>query len=208
MKKLFLLGVLSLSTLFVNAQDGLKGTWFAGGQLAFGSDKNHLEGIETKVTSTTVLPILGRFITPSVAVGGGLGYMGGKTEMNGSDLSKTNSFVIKPLVRKYWNISGGLFFFGQAAVPVIFGNKKTYVEGPEVKSNTSSAYLELSPGFDYVVKSWLTIETSFTVLRTGYSRVKPKNGDADTSFSFNANPFSSVDDRKIGELQVGVKFLF
>ncbi|MDU1903971.1 MAG: hypothetical protein E6772_04235 [Dysgonomonas sp.] len=208
MKKLFLLGILSLAISFANAQEGLKGTWFVGGQLAFGSDKKHVDGVEHKLTNTTVLPILGTFITPSVAVGAGLGYMGDKTEVADADYSKGSNFVIKPLVRKYWNINGGLFFFGQLAAPVMFGNKKTYPEYQEMKSNTSSAYLELSPGFDYVINSWMTIETSFKIFSTGFSRVKPKNGDADTSFSFNANPFNSVGDRTVGELQVGVKFLF
>jgi len=208
MKKLCLLGILFLAISFANAQEGLKGTWFVGGQLAFGSDKNHIDGLEYKTTNTTILPILGTFVSPTVAVGAGIGYMGNKTEEEGADYRKGANFVIKPLVRKYWNINGGLFFFGQLAAPVMFGNKKTYPGHLEAKSNTSSAHLELSPGFDYVINSWLTIETSFKIFSTGFSRVKPENGDADTSFSFNANPFNSVGDRTVGELQVGVKFLF
>lgn len=208
MKKLFFLGVLSLATLFANAQDGLKGTWFVGGQLSFGSDKVQVTGGEQKLTNTTVLPIVGTFISPSVAIGAGIGYMGAKREIADRDDWKQNNFVIKPLVRKYWNINGGLFFFGQAAVPVMFGNQKNYGDLGESKTSTSSAYLELSPGFDYVVNSWLTIETSFTIFSTGFSRSKPEEGDANTSFSFNANPFNSVGDRTVGELQVGVKFLF
>jgi len=211
MKKLFLAGVLALATLGLNAQ-GLKGTWFAGGQLSFGSSKVQgfelAEGTagEQKITSTTVLPILGTFISPSVAIGAGIGYMGTTKKFEGEQYSKSNTFVIKPLARKYWNISGGLFFFGQAALPIMFGSSELTKDVG--KANSTDVYLELSPGFDYVINKWLTIETSFTVFNAGYSRVKPKGGDASSSFEFNANPFNSVGDRTVGELQVGVKFLF
>ncbi|MFV0331568.1 MAG: hypothetical protein ACK5KL_17400 [Dysgonomonas sp.] len=210
MKKLFLVAVLAVISMCVSAQ-GLKGTWFAGGQLSFGSAKN--KGIkvgdvtgEQKITNTTVLPIIGTFVSPDVALGIGLGYMGGNSKIEGEQYLKTNNFVVKPLVRKYWNISGGLFFFGQAALPVIIGNSEGAKDSG--KTNTTNIGLELSPGFDYVINSWLTIETSFTILNTGYSRSKPKGGDASTSFEFNANPFKSIGDRTVGELQVGVKFLF
>lgn len=213
MRKLFLIVTAALLSLGVSAQDGLKGVWFAGGQLAFGSTKQHnptigevtLDG-ELKTTNTTVLPIVGTFVAPSVALGVGVGYMGGQEKLKGEQISKSNAFVFKPLVRKYWNISGGLYFFGQAALPMIFGNAEGAKDSGKV--NTTDIGLELAPGFDYVINSWITLETSFTILNTGFSRSKPKGGDADSSFSFNANPFNSIGDRTVGELQVGVKFLF
>ncbi len=213
MKKLFLVGALALTGLFATAQEGLKGTWFVGGQVAFGNDKTTTPGTEVK--TTTILPIAGTFISPSVAVGAGVGYMGGTTE---TDVKKveSNNFVIKPLVRKYWNISGGLFFFGQAALPMIFGNTETTYYDPitgaklsgKDKLDATDIALELSPGFDYVVNKWMTIETSFTILSVGYSSRKPDGGKTSDSFDFNANPFNSVNDREWGNLQLGVKFLF
>lgn len=203
MKKLMLIVTLALVSLCVSAQDGLKGTWFVGGQLSYNQTKTG----DAKVNNTMVLPIVGAFVTPDVAIGAGLGYIGGEgyaDEKDGGYKIKSNSFVFKPLVRKYWNISGGLFFYGQAALPMIFG--KTGPSG--AKASTTSVGLELSPGFDYVVNSWMTIETSFRLFNLGYSRVKPKEGDATTGFDINANPFNSIDDREIGKLQIGVKFLF
>lgn len=199
MKKLFLIATLALLSVGMSAQ-GLKGTWFAGGQLSYGQVKSG----DVKLDQTMVLPILGQFVSPDVAVGVGLGYMGGKAYNDDDQLVKSNTFVFKPLVRKYWNITGGLYFYGQAALPVMIGNTK--VEG--YKTNTTDIALELSPGFDYVVNSWLTIETSFTIFNMGYSRAKPKDGEATTGFSIAANPFNSVGDRTVGDLQVGVKFLF
>jgi hypothetical protein len=210
MKKVLLVAVLAVFSVCVNAQ-GLKGTWFAGGQLSFGSTKDKgvtIGGVagEQKITNTTVLPIIGSFVSPDVAIGVGLGYMGGNAKFEGEQFSKTSNFVVKPLVRKYWNISGGLFFFGQAALPVIVGSAEGTKDSG--KTNNLNVGLELAPGFDYVINSWVTIETSFTILNTGFARSKPKGGDASTSFEFNANPFNSIGDRTVGELQVGVKFLF
>ncbi len=212
MKKLFLVGALALTGLFATAQEGLQGTWFVGGQLAFGNSKDN--ATDTKVNNTTILPIAGTFISPSVAIGAGVGYMSGKTEVAGLDITKNEAFVIKPLARKYWNITGGLFFFGQAAIPMIFGTNKNYdyVINPGVKTehktNTTDIALQLSPGFDYVINKWLTIETSFSIFSMGYSSSKPDGGKTSDSFDFNFNPFNSINDRMVGDLQVGVKFLF
>ncbi len=204
MKKMILVVVLATVCLFANAQDGLKGTWFAGGELSYGS--SHIE--EGKQTTTTVLPIVGTFISPDVAIGVGVGYMGSKLKDDGVQIEKTNGFVIKPLVRKYWNISGGLFFFGQAALPVIIGNTTLGDGDASVKVNSTQMAIQLAPGFDYVVNSWLTIEASFPIFSAGFNTAKPKGGDSTTDFHVNANPFNSVDDRTLGSLQLGVKFLF
>lgn len=210
MKKLLFTLTLALLCVGLSAQDGLKGVWFGGGQVAFNSSKD--KDTDLKTNSTTVLPIFGTFVSPSVAVGAGIGYIGSTAETyRGESIkaeAKSNIFVFKPLVRKYWNITGGLYFFGQAALPLQFGNQKTTIESTEGKANITDIALELSPGFDYVVNSWLTIETSFTILNMGYNQTKPKGGKGTTSFGFNANPFNSIGDRTVGELQVGVKFLF
>lgn len=211
MKKLFFILTLALVSFGLSAQDGLKGTWFAGGQLSFGTTKD--KNTDAKTTETMVLPIFGTFVSPSVAVGAGIGYIGSdakQTIINDMeyDKAKTNMFVFKPLVRKYWDITGGLYFFGQAALPMQFGNTKLTAENATGKANVTDIAFELSPGFDYVVNSWLTIETSFTIFNMGYNNTKPKGGKAITSFEVNANPFNSIGDRTVGQLQVGVKFLF
>jgi hypothetical protein len=210
MKKLILTCLIAAGAISaVNAQDkGLQGTWFAGGQLAFGTTNNN--NTKEKTTSTTVLPIVGSFIAPSVAIGVGVGYIGETAKVDGEKIGSADLFVIKPLVRKYWNVSGGLFFFGQAALPVLFGTTKVYnipVIG-EAKATSTSVALQLAPGFDYVINKWLTIETSFDIFSVGFDSSKPDGGKSSSDFSFNANPFNSISDRTVGNLQVGVKFLF
>jgi hypothetical protein len=202
MKKLFLLAGIALMSLNVNAQEkedkGLEGVWWAAGQVSFSSSKTG----DAKTTSNMILPIVGTFISPSVTVAAGVGVISGKTDTGSAITSETSTIVIKPLVRKYWNISGGLFFFGQAALPVTFGKDKV------ADSKSSSFALEVSPGFDYIVNKWLTVETSFSIFNVGSTTFTPDSGDKTTTFGFNANPMNSVGDRQLGNLQVGVKFLF
>jgi hypothetical protein len=204
MKKFLLVAAIALFGLTANAQDkkesnGLQGTWWVAGQVSFSSEKTG----DAKTTSNMILPIVGYFVAPSVTLGLGVGNISAKT-VNGAGVTTAegNTFVVKPLVRKYWNISGGLFFYGQAALPVMLGKDKIS------DGKSSSLALELSPGFDYIVNKWMTVETSFTIFNVGTSTETPKVGDKTTTFGFNANPMNSVADRQIGNLQVGVKFLF
>lgn len=178
MKKLLLLSALIITSLCVSAQ-GLKGTWFVGGQLSYSDVK------DTK--TTMILPIAGTFVSPDVAVGAGLGYQSVKV----GDASADDLFIAKPLVRKYWNISGPVYLFGQIAAPMLFGDDYTNVG------------LEMSPGVDWVVNSWMTIETSFTIFGFNYE----KSGD-NKDWSIGMKPMNTLTDRKVGDLMVGVKFLF
>lgn len=211
MKKLFLLAGIALMSLNGNAQEktksGLQGTWWVAGQVSFSSDKTG----DAKSDSNMILPIVGYFIGPSTTVGIGVGNIASKT-VNGAGVTTSDgsTFVVKPLVRKYWNIKGGFFFYGQVALPIMTG-KTDYFNATTLvasDSKTTSVALEVSPGFDYVVNKWLTVETSFTIFNVGSSTETPNVGDKTTSFDFNVNPMNSVADRALGNLQVGVKFLF
>ncbi|MFV0536564.1 MAG: hypothetical protein ACK5M3_04235 [Dysgonomonas sp.] len=194
MKKLFLLGAFALMCAFTYAQ-GLQGTWFAGGNFAVKSDKKYVNNVEEKSDTYTVMPLVGKFVSPSVAVGAALGYTNTKA---GDD--KSNTFTVMPLARKYWNISGGLYFFGEMALPVSFGDTK----GAEEK-DILGAHVQLSPGFDLIVNSWLTVEASFLIVKAGYESEKPKGGKTDSSWGINGKTIGSTE---LGKLSVGVKFLF
>ena len=204
MKKILLVVAIALVTLTANAQEkkeskGLQGVWWVAGQVSFSSEKTGT----AKTDSNMILPIIGTFVSPSVTMGIGVGTISSNTvNAAGATTADANTFVIKPLVRKYWNVSGGLFFYGQAALPILMGKDKI------TEGKTSSVALELAPGFDYVINKWMTVETSFSIFSVGSSTSTPKVGDKTTTFNFNANPMNSVADRQIGNLQVGVKFLF
>lgn len=194
MKKLLVIITLIFTCLFVNAQDGLKGTWFAGGALKFQSlDKGFILGDDEEGDTYSVTPLIGKFVSPSVAVGGAVGY----THTKAGDI-KINTVSVMPLVRKYWNISGKLYFFGQAALPIDFTSVKD--GGDEFGVGVT-----LSPGFDLIVTDWLTIEASYTLVTAAYSKLSPEEGDSSTAWTINGN---SINGAEFGKLAVGVKFLF
>ena len=107
-------------SLTANAQDGLKGAWFATSQFGYSQTKTG----DSKATNLTVLPIVGTFVTPSVAVGAGIGMVNIKNEDALGTNANTSLIVVQPLVRKYYNVAGNLYFFGQLAAPIISGEEK------------------------------------------------------------------------------------
>ena len=196
MKKLLLATVLLVLCGTVGAQ-GLKGTWFVGGMVDLGKSEKYVDDVKIKKDTYGIMPLLGKFITPDFAVGGAVGFH----QVKFDSMNKQTTMTIMPLVRKYWNITGNLFVFGQAALPVGIGNEKEL----GVKNNQFSMHLQFSPGFDLIVNKWMTIEASFTLLNAGFTRSKPKGGKSTTDWSISGNSIASS---KFGDLSVGVKFLF
>lgn len=206
MKKILLLAVailgLSASAQEKKADKGLQGTFWVAGQVSFNTSKTG----DIKTTSNTILPIVGYFVSPSVTVGLGVGNINTTLTNvrigNSTITGRINTFVVEPLVRKYWNIKGNLFFFGQAAVPIMLGTDRINDQ------KSTSAALAIDPGFDYIINKWLTVETSFTVLSAGVATVTPAEGPKTSSWGISANPFDMTGGRSIGGLRVGVKILF
>jgi len=167
MKKLiFSVLVLVMSVGNITAQEnneGFKGTWWALGQLEFISDE------ATDTDSFTILPVVGTFVSPTVTVGLGAGYT--STKIGDSDA--LDAFILQPLARKYWSISDNFFIFGQADVPLFFGDGFT------------GYGFNLRPGIDYFVTKKLTLEATFG--QFGYNVIDMDGGDAEgtTSLGFN-----------------------
>lgn len=168
MKKLLLAGALAIVGIFSAQDKGLQGTWFVTSQIGY----QQTEAGGSKATNTTILPIVGTFVAPSTAVG----LAGGVINVKNGDL-KTNLFVIEPLARKYWNINGGLFFFGQLAAPVITGK----VKDTDIK--VSQFGLALSGGFDYVMTKHFTVEFSYNLANLSFTKITnyPEVGDIKTT---------------------------
>lgn len=182
MKKILVVALVAMLGISTYAQDGLKGTWFATAQLGY-SDNGGSGSDAYKVTS--VVPIVGTFVTPNVALGIGAGFV--SVDDGGTTSSTT---VVEPLARKYWNVAGSLYFYGQVAVPLLFGE------------NTTTYGATLTPGLDYVVNKWFTVEFSTTLASLHFTSVD--GGDTSTAFSLNPMAHSSLGTTA----QVGFKFLF
>ncbi|MCW3161719.1 outer membrane beta-barrel protein [Chryseobacterium oryctis] len=226
MKKLLLASFLVIMGL-TNAQEkneGLKGTWFASAQVGYQSTNDGSES--GKSTSTTILPIVGYFVAPSTAVGVAVGNVGVKsTNQFAEDVTlKTNLLVVEPLARKYWNIHGGLFFFGQLAVPIISGKTKVTAAGqavPDSDIKVNQFGLALSGGFDYVLTKHFTVEFSYNLANLSFTTIKNYPGTVKdiktTDFSLAHIATVAPDYNKaifgpngnaISTLSFGFKFLF
>lgn len=212
MKKIVTLLSIVLIGFAAKAQDsnqGLKGAWFATSQFGYQQTKT----ADAKNTSISVLPIVGTFVTPSVAVGAGIGYINIKADSDAGTAAKTDLFVAQPLVRKYWNVAGSLYFFGQLAVPIITGKEK------ESELKVNQVGLSLSGGFDYFVTKNFSVEFSYDLANFTSTTLDPKTGDKTTVTNFglahaaNVDPFYNTELRGsnpnlTSPISVGFKFIF
>ena len=154
MKKLLLLLCLAVAGLVTANAQGLKGKWYGTAQFGYSELKT---GDDQKDSYLNVLPIIGTFVSPDVTIGLGLGYLQNKyTE--GESETKVGAWAFEPLARKYWNISGPLFFFGQLAVPLAFGS----VKDTDIK--VSQFGIGASAGFDMVIWKNVSIEFSYNIV--------------------------------------------
>ncbi|MEN2412492.1 hypothetical protein [Flavobacterium mesophilum] len=212
MKKIFTLVSIAFFGFAAQAQDsnqGLKGAWFATSQFGYQQTKT----ADAKNTSLSVLPIVGTFVTPSVAVGAGIGYINIKADSDKGTAAKTDLFVFQPLARKYWNVAGSLYFFGQLAAPIITGKEKQ----SELKVNQVG--LALSGGFDYFVTKNFSVEFSYDLANFTSTTLKPENGEKTTVTNFGLAHVANVDafyNTALGgsnpnltsPISVGFKFVF
>lgn len=209
MKKLILIAVVSLFSLSSFAQEGLQGTWFATSQFGYTQTKTG----DAKATNLTVLPIVGNFITPTVAVGLGIGAINVKNEDAAGTNANSSLFVAQPLVRKYWNVAGNFYFFGQVAAPIITGKEK------ESDLKISQYGLTASGGFDFFVTKNFSVEFSYNLANFSSTTLEPKVGDKTTITDFSLAHVANVDSTYNGAmagsnptlttpLSFGFKFLF
>jgi len=212
MKKIVTLVGVVIMGLTAKAQDstqGLKGAWFATSQFGYQQTKT----ADDKNTTLSVLPIVGTFVTPSVAVGAGVGFINIKADSDAGTAAKTNLFVAQPLVRKYWNVAGSLYFFGQLALPIITGKEK------ESELKVNQVGLSLSGGFDYFVTKNFSVEFSYDLANFTSTTLDPKTGDKTTVTNFglahvaNVDPFYNTalagsNPNLTSPVSVGFKFIF
>ncbi|WP_289658559.1 hypothetical protein [Flavobacterium panacagri] len=201
--------LISLSAKAQEASQGLKGTWFVTSQFGYQQTKT----ADAKNTTLSVLPIVGTFVTPSVAVGAAVGYINVKADSDAGTAAKTDLIVAQPLVRKYWNVAGSLYFFGQLAVPIISGKEKE----SELKVNQIG--VSMSGGFDYFVTKNFSVEFSYDLANFTSTTLDPKTGEKTTVTNFglahaaNVDPFYNTalggsNPNLTSPISVGFKFLF
>lgn len=216
MKKVLLAGAIALFGLS-NAQIA-KGTTYLSGSVGYSQEERN--NGDNKTENFNVLPTVGYFVAPNLAVGLGIGYQTQKdtditrTQLGGATIVSTNevkepAFVVAPFVRKYWTLSDKLFIFGQLAVPMQFGKTETENTTVATSGSTTSTssisseakYTQIGvtvkPGLDYFLNKNWSIEA--TIGEFGYNNYKPKDGDATNNYNFGLN---------LSSVTFGVKYVF
>lgn len=186
MKKLLLAAGIVLATLTAQAQEkseGLKGAWFVTSQFGYQQTKAG----DNKGTNLSVIPIVGTFITPSVAVGAGIGMINIKAENASGTTANTNLIVVEPLVRKYWNVAGNFYFFGQLAAPIISGKEK------QADTKVNQFGLAMSGGMDFFVTKHFTVEFSYDLANFTSTTIDPATGNKTTVTNFSLAHMATPD---------------
>jgi len=198
MKKLILAITVLAFGANLQAQEGLQGRSFIMGQAGYSQSYISYKSDvvkESKQQNYSVLPGYGYFISPSVAIGGALGYIG-STSGTGELKTTSNEFIIKPMARKYWNVANNLYIFGEASIPVAFGSEKVGNE----KLDYTKYGVEIKPGIDYFLSKNWSLEASVGLL--SWSAINPKHGANLNTFDFGLNS------GMLGGLNLGVKYIF
>jgi hypothetical protein len=193
MKKLVVVVSVVLLSLTTQAQEksqGLKGAWFVTSQFGYQQTKTG----DTKGTNLSVIPIVGTFITPSVAFGAGVGIIDIKAENATGTTANTNLVVVEPLIRKYWNVAGNFYFFGQLAAPIISGKEK------EADTKVSQYGLGMSGGIDFFVTKNFSVEFSFDLANFTSTTLDPATGDKTTVTNFSLAHMATPDPVYVGAL--------
>ncbi len=186
MKKMLLAVGVTLLTFAAQAQEkseGLKGAWFVTSQFGYQQSKTG----DVKNTTMMVLPIAGKFITPSVAVGAAFGYTNIKAEDATGTVANTGIIVVEPLVRKYWNVAGNFYFFGQVASPFLTGKEK------ESDLKVTQFGVAMSGGFDFFVTKNFSVEFSYDLANFTSTTLKPDGGEKTTVNNFSVAHVANVD---------------
>ncbi len=185
---LFVLGLTSVSA------QGFKGKWWALGQAGFGTEANG------DVKNYSILPVVGYFVAPTTTIGLGVGYLGSTNETVPSVKATSGTFIVQPLARKYWPVADKFLIFGQASVPLAFGNTTEETAGVKTEAKVTSYGIEIAPGVDYFLSKNFSIEATFGV--ASWNSTKPKGGDAVNDFNIGVNSGF------LNGVKFGIKYVF
>lgn len=195
MKKLvFAVGMFLLMGASAAQAQGFKGKWFVMGEAGYSTQS------DGNLKQYSILPVVGTFVAPTTAIGVGVGYIGSKDERVANVTTKNNTFIVQPLVRKYWGISDNFLIFGQAAVPLTFGKVTAEDANAKVEQKATGYGVQLSPGVDYFFTKHFSMEASFGLV--GWSASKPKGGETSNDFGVGVNSGF------MNGMKFGLKYIF
>ncbi len=186
-KSILFLGLMLFAFTSMFSQEesqGLKGaSW---GLMSF----NYSDSEATGVTSFSILPAYGTFISPDVTIGGAVGYISTKV----GDADASTIIVVKPLLRKYWSATPTFYVFAEANAPILFGE------------NFKGYGFNIDLGIDFFIGGKWTVEAKFG--RFGYNIISPDDGESTGTTSFGFNMFDAQTQENLGGgMSLGLKYL-
>jgi hypothetical protein len=179
MKKIFLVCLIVMSALYMNAQPVAKSI-FAGGTISMYYTGQKYENSDEKISQTIfrIAPKAGYFLTDRIAVGAQAGVDVSYEKLEDDNIRKiTESEIFLAPFARYYLTSGTVGFFAEGSLNVgIGGIKRTYdyEEGDDEteKGNITSLSLGISPGIYYYIKPKIALELSLGWLGFDYRKEK------------------------------------
>lgn len=190
MKTILLSLIAPFTFTFVSAQDGAtpgfqKGDAFLTGSVSFNTEKT---GNYMKSTVFTIAPKAGYFISNNIALGVGLAYVNGNSDVNDGYNTPyeqtTTGFEAGVFGRYYFNPASSFSIFTQlSAAYATTKNEYDSAGGFESETKVNGFNVAFSPGVNYFLSEHFALETSFGIVN--YQSRKPDVSGAVSTNSFN-----------------------
>jgi hypothetical protein len=178
MKKTFLVCLIVVSGICINAQPVAKST-FIGGSVSLYFQNQKVEEMDQTVKSTriNILPKVGYFVSDRMAIGIKMGVTSNveNENVNSEKYKYTETlFSIAPFAR-YYLTSGTVGIFAEGSCAVGFGKMKVTQTDYSETSNIAQVMVGISPGIYYYIHPKLALEFSAGWL--GYEYYSEKQDD-------------------------------
>jgi len=195
MKRILIALSIVMAFFKVQAQPAA-GQLFAGGDLgvnhsSFKFKSGGTTSVNQTVTSLSILPMAGYFLSDNLAVGALIGITSSIRKFPDDDPEKSTSFQFhfRPFGR-YYLISGTGGIFAEASVGIGTGKSKVFFDAGTQESNLTSFDVGISPGVYYFITPKLAFEAGFGWF--GFFTEVEKDGDQkDISNDFGFNLYTS-----------------
>lgn len=198
MKKIAFISALVLST-FLTAE----AQYFVGGSLGFNYaggkfDNGNTSIDKTSITTFSIAPRAGKFLSDKIAVGVQLGLMSRSEKTHGEpeEIDRFLTYGFTPFGRYYAFRLNKLSLFAQADFGLYFGSTKNILGSTTTKGpKTTTISLNAFPGIAYDLNEKISLEAVIGGFNFGISRSSEKindNKDIDTNIGFGVNMNSIV----------------
>jgi hypothetical protein len=200
-KTLLVLSMVALSSVAM-AQ---KGSWYAGGQVGFGSSTDKDANDKKDVTSTwNFNPEVGTFLKDDIQLGLVLGLGGSKSKFDGDETGSTTRFSPTVYGRKFFKVTDQFSTFAGLYLSLISEKNIDKTTGYEVEMKSNGFGAKVGVGCTYALSPRFTAVGHLGLLNFQSVNNKVEGNDAGKSaeFGLDVNTFGAA------AFNVGVYYTF